>query len=127
MKKFLLIIILIVIVVPIASHAFSLTSLGSGLNKAFGGTILPFPASFPCTCSPTGVYYLTIGPPSNLTLTYQAGTQRYLNKNLPYAINVLGFYNPSQKSLCKIYIGTSCSIVTSSGSMTSTIGSSKGF
>ena len=125
MKKVIFIILLIVFILPLTTHAFSISSFS--LTRAFGGTIAPFPMSFPCTCSPTGVYYLTIGPPSKLTLTYQAGTQKYLNKNLPYAINVLGFYDPSEKNICKIYVGTSCSVVPSAGNITSKVGSSKSF
>ncbi|HEU0080772.1 MAG TPA: hypothetical protein VFQ72_01980 [Candidatus Paceibacterota bacterium] len=61
---------------------------------------------------------------SKVTLTYQAGTQKYANKNLPYAAKVLGLYDPTTRSQCKIYVGTSCSVVPAMGKITSTVGSS---
>lgn len=120
--------------VLIASFICSLFLLASvvtvqafSVSRPFGGIVMPFPLSFPCTCSPTGVYYLTFGPPSYKTLTYQVGIQKYANftmNTLPIGKNVLGYYNPANTTACKIYVGTSCSIVASAGAITSTVGSS---
>ncbi|MBX4209599.1 hypothetical protein KW799_02835 [Candidatus Parcubacteria bacterium] len=123
MKKYAL---SIVIALTLVCSALAMrASAQSFSGKAFGGSILPFPFSFPCTCSPSGVYYVTVGPPSSVSLTYQAGTQKYLSHNLPFARNVLGFYNPLNRFQCKIYVGTSCSVVTAQGSINSVVGSSR--
>ena len=105
----------------VSAQSLGGSSYASSLMKTFGGSIL---YTYPCTCTAGTIWNVVIGAPSNITLSYTVGSQKYSYYNLPYAGKVLGFYNSATKNACYMIAYPSCYVIPTSGMITPLVGSS---
>ncbi len=86
---------------------------------SFGGKYF---YSYPCTCTGGLIYYIVVGPPSFMTLTYAVGTQAKAIYTLPFGRQIMGLYNPFITTSCVMGVAPYCTVIYSRGQIMPMVG-----